>query len=220
MVTAEAFVRELEEKNQAQAVRLLAAYDETLTREKLTPTDFLRLELKSIIESIEVAALWLADSDALEAKLSLAGACGDGERQYRAISDRLAELGLPPAAYDARFGGYSKLFAYCRSLQTQEERACASAVTLKQINVQRFALLASHCERAGDLDTARVFIEVLRNDEERHVHAGRAVLIQFATAEESQARARRSSFKTIELLGEVYEPSLVRKYLARSLVKK
>ena len=42
------------------------------------------------------------------------------------------------------------------------------------------------------------------------------MLVETATAEESQARARRSAFRTIELLGELQEPALLRKFLARS----
>ena len=39
------------------------------------------------------------------------------------------------------------------------------------------------------------------------------MLVETATAEESQARARRSAFRTIELLGELQDNSLLRKYL-------
>ena len=40
------------------------------------------------------------------------------------------------------------------------------------------------------------------------------MLVETATAEESQARARRSAFRTIELLGELQDNSLLRKYLS------
>jgi hypothetical protein len=219
MVTAEAFVQELEEKNQNQAKNLLGNYADLLGRENLAPADLLRLEQKSIVEALEVAALWLADSDSLDAKLAFASQCGDGARHFRSITDRLAELGLQPAMYDARFGGYSKLFAFFRSLQTVEERLAASPVTLKQIAARRFALVAEHCARLGDVETGRLFSEELAAGEQRHIDAGRQGLVNVATTEESQARARRASFRTIELLGEVYEPSLVRKFLSRSLKK-
>ncbi len=45
------------------------------------------------------------------------------------------------------------------------------------------------------------------------------MLVETANAEESQARARRSAFRTIELLGELQDNSLLRKYLSRSLKK-
>ena len=60
-------------------------------------------------------------------KLSLAEQCGDSARQCRRLSARLVALGV--AGYDPRDGGYSKLFAFLRSLQTTEERSSAGYVT-------------------------------------------------------------------------------------------
>jgi hypothetical protein len=219
MVAAEAFVRELEEKNQNQLRNLLAAYGETIQKENLSPADLLRLEQKAVIEAIEVSALWLADSDDLETKVNLATRIGDGARHFRLMQERLNELGLPPTGHDPRFGGYSKLFAFFRSLQTAEERTSASALTLKEVSARRLGLIADRCDAQGDTETARLFRDVILADEDRHIHAGRQTLIAAATAEESQARARRAAFRTLELLQDVFEPSVLRKFLARSLKK-
>jgi hypothetical protein len=129
MAGAETFVHEMEEKNRASFQRLIAAYAQIVEKEDFSPADLLRLEMKNIIESIEVSAMWLAESDSLDVKLALAARCGDGSRHCAVIADRLAALGIDKTTFDARFGGYSKLFAFFRSLQTVEEQAAAGAVT-------------------------------------------------------------------------------------------
>jgi hypothetical protein len=209
----------MEEKNRASFQRLLAAYAQIVEKEDYSPADLLRLEMKNIIETIEVSAMWLAESDSLDVKLALAARCGDGARHCGIIADRLAALGLDRAAWDARFGGYSKLFAFFRSLQTVEEQAAAGAVTLKAYALDRFNLNATHCEAKGDAETAALFRDTLGRDEQGHRDVGRRMLVETANAEESQARARRSAFRTIELLGELQDSSLLRKYLSRSLKK-
>ena len=100
-----------------------------------------------------------------------------------------------------------------------EEQAAAGAVTLKAYAIDRLNLNASHCEAKGDSETAALFRETLIRDEQNHRDIGRRMLVETATAEESQARARRSAFRTIELLGELQDNSLLRKYLTRSLKK-
>src|SRR5262245_45161804 len=117
MASADTFVRELEEKNANSFQRLLGTYSETVRKEDFSPADVLRLELKATVEATEVAALWLTDSDSLDVKVALASQCGDGARHFALIQDRLAALGVDRHAFDARFGGYSKLFAFFRSLQ-------------------------------------------------------------------------------------------------------
>jgi len=219
MAGAETFVHEMEEKNRASFQRLLGAYAQIVEKEDFSPADLLRLEMKHIIESIEVSAMWLAESEHLDVKLALAARCGDGARHCGVLADRLATLGIDKTVFDARFGGYSKLFAFFRSLQTVEEQAAAGAVTLKAYVIDRLTLNATHCETKGDPETATLFREVIIRDEQNHRDIGRRMLVDTATAEESQARARRSAFRTIELLGELQDPSLLRKYLSRSLKK-
>jgi hypothetical protein len=219
MAGAETFVHEMEEKNRASFQRLIAAYAQIVEKEDFSPADLLRLEMKNIIESIEVSAMWLTESEHLDVKLALAARQGDGARHCGVIADRLAALGIEKAAWDARFGGYSKLFAFFRSLQTVEEQAAAGAVTLKAYAIDRLNLNASHCEAKGDAETAALFRDTLVRDEQGHRDVGRRMLVETANAEESQARARRSAFRTIELLGELQDTSLLRKYLSRSLKK-
>ena len=217
MAGAETFVHEMEEKNLNSFQRLLASLQQVLEKEAFTPTDLVRLEMRVVIEATEVAALWLADSDSLEGKLLLATQCGDEARHFGLLRDRLADLGLDAVTFDARYGGYSKLFAFFRALQTTEERAAAGFLTLGAYNALRLDLLGGQILVKGDDATAGLFQGALKEDALLLRDAGRRKLLETATAEESQARARRAAFRTIELLGELQDPSLSRKYLTRSL---
>jgi hypothetical protein len=217
MAGAETFVQEMETKNTASFERLLAAYAVTLDKEDFSPADLLRLEMKITVEAIEVAALWIAETDSLEIKVALASVCGDGARNFGLLRDRLTALEVDLLGFDVRFGGYSKLFAFFRSLNTTEERASAGPVTLRAFNMRRLALAAQHCESKGDAASATLLRETLTRDESHHRDVGRRTLVDSAINEESQARARRAAFRTIELLGEVHEPALLRKFLSRSL---
>lgn len=220
MPGAETFVHEMEEKNQNSFQRLLASLQQILEKEAFSPADLVRLEMRNVIESTEVAALWLTDSDSLEGKLTLASHCGDEARHFHLLRDRLAELGVDPLTFDARYGGYSKMFAFFRSLQTTEERAAAGFLTLGAYHALRLDLLAAQSNAKGDGTTAALFQGVLKDDALAVRDAGRKKLLETAVAEESQARARRAAFRTIELTGELLDPSLMRKFLSRSLLKR
>jgi hypothetical protein len=217
MAGAETFVHEMETKNQASFDRLMASYGQTLLKEDFTPADLVRLEMKTTVEATEVSALWITETDSLDVKIALAAACGDGARNFALLRDRLAALGVDPLGFDVRFGGYTKLFAFFRSLQTTEERASGGPVTLRAFNLRRLEAAAQHVEGKGDGETATLLRETLARDEENQRDIGRRTLVETVINEESQARARRAAFRTIELLGEVYEPAMLRKFLTRSL---
>ena len=69
------------------------------------------------------------------------------------------------------------------------------------------------------METARLFAVTLPDTEREHIHAARIALLSSAHNEESQARARRASFRTVELLGEIQDPGLFKKFLSRSVKK-
>jgi hypothetical protein len=219
MVDASTYVSELESKHLESYRQLVAAYVAGLTKDDLPVTDALKLELRGVVEAIEVAALWLPDSEELAMKVALAGRCGDCAGQFQILGERLASSGVSPASFDPRHGGYSKLFAFFRSLQTTEERAAAGFLTLGGLNLVRFEALAAWCEQKGDSETAAIYRGRLTDDEQRHVQHGRQMLIEVAGVEESQARARRSTYRTIEIVGEIQELGLLRKFLLRSIRK-
>jgi bacterioferritin-associated ferredoxin len=213
MVAAENFVRELDAKNQLSIQRVIAALGEGLSKEGVEVADTLRMALKGAIELAEVAALWITDCDDLEMKLSLAEQCGDGARQCRRVLARLAALGV--VGYDPREGGYSKLFAFLRSLQTPEERASAGYVAGKALSIARLAALGAFCESKGDTESAQLLRVEILDEERRYYEEGMRMLVAVTATEESQARARRSAYRTLELAGETVEPLQLRKSLGK-----
>src|SRR5579871_1166843 len=213
MVVAETFVSELDAKNQSSIQRVVTALNEGLGKEGVEVADALRMALKAAIELAEVAALWITDCDDLEMKLSLAEQCGDGARQCRRLSARIVALGVPE--YDPRNGGYSKLFAFLRSLQTPEERSSAGYVTGKALSMARLGALGAFCADKGDAESARLLAEEITGEERRYYDEGRRLLVGAAATEESQARARRAAYRTLELAGETVEPLALRKTLGK-----
>ena len=174
----------------------------------------MRFALKATIESAEVAALWITDCDDLEMKLSLAEQCGDSARQCRRLSERLVALGV--AGYDPRDGGYSKLFAFLRSLQTTEERSSAGYVTGRALSMARLGALAGFCERKGD---ERQRPPARRRHPRRRSGAttSRASRCWSPRSRPRRARRarRRAAYRTLELAGETVEPLQLRKALGK-----
>jgi hypothetical protein len=218
MVDAASYVSELESKHLDSFRQVVAAFVATVGKENFSVADVLKLEMRGVVEAIEVAALWLPDSE-LDMKLALATRAGDCARQFQLLGDRLSAIGVPPASFDPRFGGYSKLFAFFRSLQTTEERAAAGFLTLGGVNLTRLEALAQWCHERGDAETAALYRSRLIEDEQRHLDAGRGLLVAVVDAEESQARARRATYRTVEVVSELQDPGLLRKFLSRSLKK-
>jgi hypothetical protein len=85
--------------------------------------------------------------------------------------------------------------------------------------VARLEALLSVCEAKGDADTATLIRSDLLPDERRRVDQGRDKLVFLTTAEDSQARARRAIYKTVELLGEIFEPGALRRAFGRGTRK-
>ncbi|MDX2018717.1 MAG: hypothetical protein SF187_00645 [Deltaproteobacteria bacterium] len=219
MTTVETYVAELEGKNQTSFDRLLAAHRELVETERLSLADLLRLEVKTCLESMEASAMWLTDTDDLPFKVALAAYCGASAQRFALLQQRLGDLNVHLADFSPLCLGYSKLFAFFRSLQTVEERAAAGALTAGAYTLARFDSLAGWAELAGDHESAALLRSALPATEQENVHEGRLALLGVAKNEESQARARRASFRTIELLTELQDPNLVRKFLSKSLRK-
>lgn len=219
MVDAATYVSELEGKHQDSFRQLVAGLTAGFSKDNLSVVDVLKLEMRSVVEAIEVAALWLPDSEELDMKMALARRAGDCAQHFALLGQRLESQGISPNSFDARHGGYSKLFAFFRSLQTTEERAAAGFLTLGGLNMTRFEALAQWCQEHGDADTAALYRGRLSDDEQRHVDDGRELLVAVAESEESQARARRTTYRTVELVGELQDPGLLRKFLTRSVKK-
>ncbi|MES1204883.1 MAG: hypothetical protein ABUS79_03005 [Pseudomonadota bacterium] len=216
MPEAEPFVTDFHAKNQASLERHLAAFKAALGKEGLEVVDFLRLAMKDAIEVAEVAALWFVDCEDLAMKIGLAEQCGRAARHHHLIADRIAALGGTP--FDPRSGGYSRFFGFLRSLQTPEERAAAGLVTLRTFNIGRLSVFAELADDCGDAETAGIFRQHIISDERLVFDSGWRMLLAAASTEESQARARRSAFRIVELAAEAADPLQLRKALPKRRV--
>jgi len=217
MANPDTFVTEVEFKNQESFRGLVASgYLPVLAGDGASIADMLRLEAKFAIESIEVAAIWIADTESLDMKIALGLQCGIHASHYQKLQDRLSELGLAPGSYDPRQGGYSKLFAFLRSLQTSEERVATGLLTLGGAALARLQSLAAFCDDKGDSGSSEVVRRDMMPNEQHRMDEGRDRLVLLATSEDSQARARRAIFKTVELLGEALEPGSIRRTIGRA----
>jgi hypothetical protein len=215
MSSLESFVSDLEGRNQTSFDRLVAGYVQLIATESLSLADLLKLEAKSAVEAIEASAMWLGVIESLDFKLALAAHAGALAERYRMLGERLVALGVTIETFDPLCLGFSKLFAFYRSLQTVEEQAAAGALTSGGYALARFAAVAGRARAEGDAETTVLCEEHLPATERPLIHAGRIALMAKARNEESQARARRSMHRTVELYAEVQEAGYVKKFLAR-----
>jgi uncharacterized ferritin-like protein (DUF455 family) len=208
-MTAEEFVRELDERNQAVLERL--APDAALEPEvkgELNVLNLLKVALKNEIEATEIAARWLVTTAEVPVKMALARQAGDEAKHYRMIADRLAALGFDADAFDPIAKGYGPLFAYLDTLSTTVERVAAGQFTREAIAVVKNRQFIEFCLRAGDRVTAALYQDVIEPDERFHHQLGRSLLLRLATTPEAQARARRAAARTLDLAEELQAAAL------------
>jgi uncharacterized ferritin-like protein (DUF455 family) len=208
-MTAEQFVRELDEQNQAVLRRLEP--EATLRPEvagDLNVLNLLKVALKNEIEATEIAARWLTTTDEVEVKMALARQAGDEAKHYRMIADRLRELGFDAQAFNPIAKGYGPLFNYLDTLETTVERVAAGQFTREAIAVVKNRQFIEFCERAGDRVTATLYRDVIEPDERFHQQLGRSLLLRCATTPEAQERARRAAARTLALAEELQAAAL------------
>jgi len=208
-MTAEEFVRELDERNQAVLRRLEP--DATLAPEvlgDLNVLNLLKVALKNEIEATEIAARWLVTTDDVEVKMAFARQAGDEAKHYRMIADRLRELGFAATAFNPLAKGYGPLFNFLDTLKTTVERVAAGQFTREAIAVVKNRQFIEFCERAGDRATATLYREIIEPDERFHHQLGRSLLLRAATTAEDQELARRAAAKTLALAEELQAAAL------------
>ncbi len=208
-MTAEEFVRELDEQNQAVLRRLEP--EATLAPEvsgDLNVLNLLKVALKNEIEATEIAARWLVGTDEVAVKMALARQAGDEAKHYRMIAERLRELGFDADGFDPIAKGYGPLFNYLDTLRTTVERVAAGQFTREAIAVVKNRQFIEFCERAGDRVTATLYRDVIEPDERFHHQLGRSLLLRCATTPETQGRARRAAARTLELAEELQAAAL------------
>jgi hypothetical protein len=201
---AATFVAELASENESILKRLAPAQALAVeARGDLSPRNLLRVALKNELEASEIAALWMPSARGADLKLALARQAGDEARHYRLIADRLRALGDSLAGFDPLAQGYSPLFKYLSTLDTDVERVAAGQFTREAIALVKNLQFIELCDRAGDSATSLLYRGVIQPDEEYHHQLGRHFLRRLAVDEESQRLARAAQAHTIGLAEEL-----------------
>jgi 1,2-phenylacetyl-CoA epoxidase catalytic subunit len=209
VTSAEQFVKELGDENDALLARL--APDDTLKPEvdgALNVPNLLKVALRNEIEATEIAARWLVATPEVDVKLAFARQVGDEARHYRLIADRLRALGFDPAAVNPLAQGFGPLFQFLDSLDTTVERVAAGQFTREAIAVVKNRQFIEFCERAGDVETATLYRDVIEPDERYHHDLGRRLLLRLAATPEAQEAARRAARRTLALAEELQVKAL------------
>jgi bacterioferritin (cytochrome b1) len=163
----------------------------------------LELALQSELEASEIAALWMPTTAELDAKQLLARQCGDEMKHYDLIARRLAELGRDPAMLDPLEGGYSALYHYLRPLRSTVERVAAGPFAGEAVAEVRNAQFIAFCKRVGDVETARLYEQVIQPEEVEHHQMAAVVLAGHCTTPELQERAAAAARNTLAIADEL-----------------
>jgi 1,2-phenylacetyl-CoA epoxidase catalytic subunit len=215
-LTPDAFVAELDARNQAALDRIAASATTGEPDASLTVTRLLMLALKNEIEATECAAAWIATTPETDVKLALARQAGDEAKHYRLIQRRLADLGVATDAHDPLSAGHSPLALYLLSLEGTVARVAAGQFTREALAVVRNAEFARFCRAKGDEATARLYEDTIQPDERHHHELGRALLLRLATTDEAQRAARDASAKVLAIADELQEVARLKMGISRA----
>jgi len=212
----EAFVAQLDAENRALLEKLGAKSQAGEAPGSLSVKQLLKLALRNELEASELAALWMADTKELDAKLALARQCGDEAKHYRWIEERLRALGEDLSSFDPAAQGDSPLLKHLKGLKGTVERAAAGQFTREAIAVVRNDVFARFCEEKGDAETASLYRDKIQPDEQHHHELGRKLLLRYATSDELQAKARAAARRTLEVAEEVQEMARMKMGVCRA----
>jgi len=182
----------------------------------LTVDRLLVVALKNELEASEIAAIWMADTQGLDVKLALGRQVGDEAKHYRAICDRLDELGTDAAKIDPRQSGYSPLFTYLRDLKNTIPRVAAGQFAREGIALVRNQCFIDYCDSIGDDRTAALYRSVIQPDEQHHHELGRKLLVRYVKNLKDQSEARQAANRTIELAEEIQEVARLKAGISRA----
>ena len=211
-----AFLDDLDADIQRALARVTGSSSRGEPGPDLSITTLLKLALKNELEASEIAALWMTSEPDVEVKLSLARQCGDEARHYRLIQDRLAALGANLAGWSPLQDGYSPVFQYLKGLEGTVARVAAGQFAREALAGARNEVFAAFCERSGDLETARLYREVIQPDEGHHHRMGRALLERLAGTDQDRETARAAATRTLSLAEELQEIARLKKGISRA----
>lgn len=212
---ANSFVAELRRELDAELIKLdelpVAAPGQN-PRDALI--DLLKMALKSELEASDIAALWMASTVELDAKLGLARQCGDEAKHFELIQQRLAELGVDARGWNPVAHGYSPLYHYLRTLHSTIERLAAGQFAREGIAQKRNRQFIAWLEQIGDQETARLYRDIVQPEEDAHHSFADQMLRKYANTPEAREKARQAMQKTLALADELHEVAVQRTGLA------
>jgi 1,2-phenylacetyl-CoA epoxidase catalytic subunit len=212
----EAFVAELDARNQTALERIARACSSGEPGEAVTVPKLLLLALKNELEATECAAAWLPTTPEVSVKLALARQAGDEAKHYRLIQARLGELGVDTAKHDPLAAGRSPLLTWLIGLEGTVARVAAGQFTREALAVVRNAEFVKFCKASRDEATARLYEETIQPDETHHHELGRRLLLELATTPEAQAAAREASNKVLSMAEELQEIARLKAGITRA----
>jgi hypothetical protein len=215
-VTGEEFVSRLDGEVGDALKRLAVLSGAGEPAEDLSIQRLLVIALKNELEATEIAAIWMADTQELDVKLALARQVGDEAKHYRAVCDRLKQLGEDAEQIDPRQGGYSPLFQYLRGLQGTIPRVAAGQFAREGIALVRNQCFIEYSEAVGDKETGALYRDLIQPDERRHHELGRKLLARYAHGSQDQSEARQAAMRTIELAEEIQELARLKAGISRA----
>jgi hypothetical protein len=215
-MTPEAFVAELDSTNHTALERIAESNAAGEPDASLTVSRLLMLALKNELEATECAAAWIGTTSEVPVKLALARQAGDEAKHYRLIQKRLAELGVPTDGHDPLAGGRSPLATYLLSLEGTVPRVAAGQFTREALAVVRNDAFARFCRSRGDDATALLYEQTIQPDERHHHELGRGLLLELATTDEAQARARAASARVLAIADELSEIARLKLGISRA----
>lgn len=215
-MTGEEFCRELEEEVYASLGRIAGTSAAHEPASNVTIASMLIGALKNEIEASEEAALWMNTTPEIDVKLALARQCGDEAKHYRLIEERLRQMGQDPSTIDPLAEGYSPMFQYLQNLSSTVERLAAGQFTREGLAKERNRVFIDYCKAKGDVETAKLYEEIIQPDEGYHHELGRRLLPKYADTPEKQELARQAASKTLQLAEELQEIARLRKGMSRT----
>jgi len=214
-MTGEEFCQQLEKEVYATLDNIAEASKAHEPAADVTIASMLIGALKSEIEASEEAALWMSTSPELDVKLALARQCGDEAKHYKLIEDRLAQMGIVPSSINPLVEGYSPMFKYLEGLQTTVERLAAGQFTREGLAKVRNKVFIDYCKAKKDMETAKLYEDIIQPDEGYHHELGRKLLPKYADTPEKQRLAKQAAMKTLELAEELQEIARLKKGMSR-----
>ncbi|HVS12440.1 MAG TPA: ferritin-like domain-containing protein [Thermoanaerobaculia bacterium] len=162
----------------------------------------LKLAMRSEVEAAEIAGLWLSSTPELDVKAAFAQQCADEMKHYELIRQRLLELGEPAEELEVT-AEHTPLYVYLTNLRTTVERVAAGPFAREAVAEVRNRQFIELCEATGDLETAKLYIEVIQPEEVHHNRLGRDLLIRYATTPELQRKAAEATRTSLAIADEL-----------------